>query len=739
MKVYLLLAAVSSLSIANAASAQVAATPAPQEAAPGSPQAANPEDAKLAPSADADDGSLLSDIVVTAQKKSVGERAQDVPIAITAIGATQLVTLNVRSLTDLSAVAPNVNLDPNSNVRGYANFAMRGSGLNSSVPSLDPAVGLFVDGVYQGVPAGSIADSFDLASVQILRGPQGTLFGRNVTGGAVLVETARPTNKLDGYVDASVETGPEYALKGAVGGALVPDVLSARLAAYYRNDTGWFHNDFDGSKLGKLETFIVRPSFALTVGSVKETLIFEYGHSQGEGNGPQALNATGFTINVNYPGASDQTWYSATSETVIGVGFGDGSITNVFGYRKYKQFSGIDLDSTPLSLFQFNTFLDQRQVSDELRYAGRFGPVELTIGGYYMHQNLLYRESRNPFAAGARGGGGVQISDNYGAFAQGTLKFTDRLSATGGLRYSYETKSAVIKALAVGSCIDARQVCDVYTAPTVNSTRNFRSIIPKVGFDFKANRDLLLYASFSQAFRSGGYNLRISSPLDPGTYNPENMTAYEIGMKGDFLDRKLRINVSAFINNYKGLQRTNTTFIGPNIVQLISNSADARIKGVEIEVTAQPAPGLEFLLGAGYLDARYTAVRGDLNGDGLVNNVDLNLPLVRVPKWSFSAGATYDLRFGSGASLRSQIFYSYRSRQAAQDSAVAFYDPFNDLRMDVTFTLPNRKTSASLFARNLTNEPHNVAGISVLSTFPSGGTRVISEGRSIGVELRQKF
>jgi outer membrane receptor protein involved in Fe transport len=716
MKGYHLLLAVSSLSVATAAMAQDAAAP------------------------QADSSSMMGDIIVTAQKKSAGEKAQDVAIAITALGTNQIEALNMRSLLDLSAVAPNANLDPNGNVRGYANFAIRGVGLNASVPSIDPAVGLFIDGIYQGIPAGSITESFDLSNIQILRGPQGTLFGRNVTGGAVLVETTRPSGKFGGYIEASIETGPEYALKGAIEAPIIEGTLSTRLAGYYRNDEGWFKNNFTGRKLGKQETIIARPSFLFTSGAIKHTLILEYGHTSGEGNSPQARNAIGkFTIDVDYPGATNQTWRSATAETVIDVGFGDGSITNVFGYRKYKQFSGIDLDGSRFPLFQFNTHVNQHQLSDELRYAGRFGIIDLTLGGFYMHQRLAYRESRNPFAAGARGAGGLQISDSYGLFSQATVNLTEQLNIVGGLRYSYEKKSAIILPLTVGRCIDARVACDYRNGAQLNASRTWDGFSPKVGVNYKITPEILLYASYGKAIRSGGYNLRLTSPFDPGTYDQEDMTAYEVGVKADLFDRKLRTNLSAFTNKYVKLQRTNSTFSGPNAFTTISNSADARIQGIELEVTAQPLRGLELTLGGGYLDAKYTAVRGDLNGDGRIDAIDKGLPLTRVPKWSFSGGAFYTYEFGSGATLRSQALYTFRSRQAAQDSAVVFYPRFNDLRADVTYTLPNKTTSVSLYGRNLTDEPHNLGSISLLLTFPSTGSRQISEGRSIGIEVRQKF
>lgn len=688
-----------------------------------------------------DSGSLLNDIIVTAQKKSVGERAQDVPIAITALGEAQLDTLNVRSLDDLNSLAPNAQLDTNGTFRGYANFSFRGVGLNSSVPTLEPSVGLFVDGVYQGINAGSVSDNFDIGNIQMLRGPQGTLFGRNVTGGAVLVESARPTDDFGGYIEASFETGPEYSANGAVNIPLVPGTLKARLAGYYRNDEGWFTNSYDNTPYGKMKTFIARPTIQLDTGPLTQTFILEYGDVEGDGTIAQARNAPkgSFAITLDEPGFTDRRWYSATSETVIDVGFGDGTITNVFGYRDFLEHDYTDLDSSTSPLFHIAILIDQYQISDELRYAGTFGPAQVTFGVYYLHQELDYRESRAPFVAGDRGGGGFQKHDSYGVFAQTDIELSDKLSVIAGLRYSYEEKSAKIVRLITGQCLDVLGPCDFNNNPVVDATKDWDSISPKLGLNYKINPNVLLYASFGQSTRSGGYNVRISSADDPGTFDQEDMTAYEIGVKSDLLGRTLRANVAAFINDYKNLQRTVSTFVGQNVLQVIDNSADARIQGVELDLTLSPTPGLEFIAGVGYLDAHYTEVRGDLNGDGIVNSVDKNLLLSRVSDWSVSAGLVYDLKFNSGASLKSQVFFVHRSDSAAQDSNSVFYPEFNDLRANVTFTLPNRATTVSVFGRNLTDEPHIFGGINVIPSFPSGGFQSITEGRSFGVEVRHQF
>ncbi len=203
---------------------------------------------------------LLEEIVVTARKRE--ESAQDVPLAITAFSSDQVEALKVRDLTNLAVGMPNVALDDIGTTRGSANFSIRGLGINSSIASIDPTVGLFVDGVYLGNNVGVIFDMFDVESVTVLRGPQGILFGRNVTGGAILLNTKKPGDEFEAKVrvaaDAGGDGGMNQYLMGSIGGPL-SDTFSAKLSAYYNDDEGWFKNQFDGSDIGAVEQTMIRP------------------------------------------------------------------------------------------------------------------------------------------------------------------------------------------------------------------------------------------------------------------------------------------------------------------------------------------------------------------------------------------------------------------------------------------------------------------------------------------------
>ena len=252
----------------------------------------------------AEDQNPLSDeIIITATKKAVGVNIFKAPLAVTAFGEAQLEALHVTDLESLSYSVPNVSLDDIGTWRGAANFSIRGLGINSSIPSIDPTVGVFTDGLYLGISSGVVLDVFDLESIEILRGPQGILFGRNVTGGAVLLHTKKPTNEFQASLKTAVEsglrgTGENYYLMGALSGPIIKDKLLARISTFYNKDEGYFKNYEGGpafgqpdafSPFGKAETFMVRPSLVFTPNTDLEFIFrFEYGNSKGDGPAAQS-------------------------------------------------------------------------------------------------------------------------------------------------------------------------------------------------------------------------------------------------------------------------------------------------------------------------------------------------------------------------------------------------------------------------------------------------------------------
>ncbi|MEL7029021.1 MAG: TonB-dependent receptor plug domain-containing protein, partial [Pseudomonadota bacterium] len=301
------------------------------------------------------------EILITGLKKASAQRLQDAPVAAAAFGADELDARHVRSLTTLSYATPNVALEDIGTTPGTANFAIRGLGVNSSIPSVDPTVGVFVDGMYLGVNAGVVLDTFDLESVEILRGPQGLLFGRNVTGGAVLVTTTAPGDEVELDARVAVATGLEKTVSARVSAPLIADLLSVKLAAYLSEDDGYFNNLFDGEEFGEDRTTLFRAAARATpTDGLDLTVRYERGTS--EGDGPAAQNRgffdrDGFDFSIDERGLHENEWDQVTAEANLDVGFGDGVITNIFGWRRYDQTTLADIDATEFFLFHSATFL----------------------------------------------------------------------------------------------------------------------------------------------------------------------------------------------------------------------------------------------------------------------------------------------------------------------------------------------------------------------------------------------
>ncbi|UYV16460.1 TonB-dependent receptor plug domain-containing protein [Porphyrobacter sp. ULC335] len=376
------------------------------------PVAAHAQDAE-APAQDEETSALdgINEILVTGTKTKDAENVQDVPLAVTAFNAGTLEAYKIRDISGLSFQAPTVSLDQVGTSRGTANFTVRGLGINSSIPSIDPTVGVFVDGVYLGINGGVVFDLFDLDSVEILRGPQGVLFGRNVTGGAVVINTGNPTEDFRGKFRAAVDGpvdggrgGANYTVSGVLSGPIVEDVLLFKVGAYYNKDEGYFRNLAPTQvpalanlprNQGAAETKIFRGALEARLGGL--TLLGKLDYFESDGDGPAAQNRgffdrESFDLSIDEPGFyANEIWTGSLTAT---LDIGAGTLTNVFGYRDYQAATRGDIDATPRFLFHSNTLTEQDQISNELRYAISTGGLDLTFGGFYFKQNLAYDESR---------------------------------------------------------------------------------------------------------------------------------------------------------------------------------------------------------------------------------------------------------------------------------------------------------------------------------------------------------
>jgi iron complex outermembrane receptor protein len=687
---------------------------------------------------------VLGTVTVTATKKANVENVQDVPVAVTAFNSDTLDALNVRDLGSLSYSTPNVSLTDAGTSRGVANFSIRGLGINSTIPSIDPTVGVFVDGVYLGTNSGVVLDLFDLDSVEILRGPQGILFGRNTTGGAVLINTGNPTDEFHWKARATVETpiddnrgGPNSTVQATVSGPLIEGKLNGKLGVYYNSDAGYFENLYNGDNQGEAQTSIVRGALEW-MPTDNITVLGKVERFETRGDGPVGQNRglfdrESFDFSINEPGLQDSEATFATLRTDIDVDFGNGRITNIIGYRDTSGVTVGDIDATPLTLFHSGSDSSQEQFSEELRYAGTFGKADVTVGGFYFNQEVRYTEIRNlpstrpaTFPASLPWmfyGGGAQDHNVYGLFGQVDYAVTDRLTAIFGLRYGYEEKDADI------TYIQPRPECSVVdgTCPTTgvnpytgapngfSNKDDWSNWSPKIGFQYELDDTSQMYAHYTNGVRSGGYNFRITDPAlflsvfpDPNrkaSTKEESVDSYEVGFKHQSDDGRAQFNAAVFYNKMSDIQRElNLPSPSAGVSQVILNTADAEILGVEAEGRYALTDNFLVTANVGIIDADYTSVDYDISSDGLVNGEDLRLDLPRVPEATYGIGAIYDLDLRDKGSLVARANFQHRDKSAYTDNNWGWTNAVDMLDANLTWNTPYEGLSVALFGKNLLDE-----------------------------------
>jgi iron complex outermembrane receptor protein len=718
--------------------------------------------------------SALEEIVITSRKVGA-ESLQSAPITATAVNMDSVNRGQLTDLRDIARLAPNVQFETSAAFPGFANFTIRGLTLNNSLRTLDPTVAVVFDGLAFGDPFGMVLDTFDLESVEILRGPQGVLIGRNATGGAVNLRTRRPDDEFG--IRGSVRLGnlDRFDQTFSVEGPL-SDTVRAKIAVLHRRSDGFFKDDnggtfkpAPGNPSGMLDNPVVKPPVRENVWTIRPivvwepsddleiTLIGEYVDGDYGGNASRILLARDpLTEGLGYtpPEFGFSTDHNATGDTtmktkraVLEVNWdvGPGTLTSVSGYREVDYVTNGDNDGTPFTLLHFpENEADSTHFTQELRYVTDIADdFTLLTGAYYSTLEMTQLENRevNLILAGVAPPAPMirqqtffdQDSEILGFFGNLDYRVTDRLTVSGGLRYTYEKKKIDIGLLRV--CPTAP---DFSTCPTdsVQDRESWDDLSPRIALDYQINDDIFAYASYTKAFRSGAFNGRATTALSVSASEPEKAKTYEIGLKSEFLDRRLRANFAAFYTDFADIQ---ATLIGPDTAQTILNAADATIKGIEAELTYLATAGLRFDVMFGYTDASYDRFDGlDLTGDGTPDPAlaeELDFP--RVPKVTLTGIASYDFTVPNvTGDFNARVSYAWRDSIYTdlvnnEPTKVPSYG-----LLDASFDYaPNDNVTFRVYGTNITNE--KMWEISIPSPFAyivNGGI-----GRTYGIETTFNF
>ncbi|MDO7843624.1 TonB-dependent receptor [Sphingomonas immobilis] len=648
-----------------------------------------PPDKTVEPSSSAG----LQDIVVTARK--ISENLQAVPVAVTAYSGANLVQQNAVRIPDLARLTPGFTLKIASSTPVAVNLQIRGQYQSDVLATLDPSVGTYVDGLYWGRAYGLTADLLDVRSAQILRGPQGTLFGRNTTGGAILMETNNPDlDNISGKVSATYGRFNERSVTGILNFPLITDRLAIRGAITATKRDGFYHELNTGTDMANRNSWTARIKI---LGQVTDTLSVllsgEHFHTDFqarpfqtayispssaanleayfEANGPAAPAVAvpgGYALFQNYIASvagTDNVRLNSlmpafattnTASATITLDTFFGALKFIGGYRGVKASTTNDLEGAPYNIVTSVGAQDLKQYSGEFQITGKafHDFLDFTSGVFYFNESgidqsrAIFLPRLSAVQTAALFIGDV-ATDSMGLYAQGTAHFTDKLSFTGGLRYSVEDKGIVLtNQTRTADASNTLVACSITGADPVTCRAqrrdSFDGVSYTAGLNFQITPDILVYAKTSKGFRSGGENLRAAGGLSNFLpFRPETAREHEIGFKTEFFDRRLRLNVAAFLSDVSDIQRNTIVTSATGTATIVGNAGKARFYGGEAELTAILFDGFTLSANGAHVKPKYVSYVDP--GTGFDRSRER---FEQVPEWTFSVAGTYEKELSFG-------------------------------------------------------------------------------------------
>ncbi len=654
----------------------------------------------------------IESVTVTAERRS--ENVQRVPLTINAFSGEDLNEAGVKNSLDLQNKTPGFVIKTNS---AFGQPYVRGIGSDLVSVSSDSSVATFVDDVYQARPVGSIQNFYDIDRVEVVKGPQSTLFGRNVTGGAVRIFSKTPGDTFSVDGDALYGNYNQIRVRGAVNVPL-SDTVAVRFAGMSTTRDGYSKNDYLGIDTDTQNVQAGRASLAWNPSDdLSLTVIADYSRqrdSNGLANWPDPTCCVNYGIVLGGTVPSDprhvmhddKDFAHATSYGISGKlvwDTGMGTFTSITGYRRVWLREGLDLDGTEVPFANDYPVLRSRTLTQDIQFASPESDVfDWVIGANYLNESG-YQELviGIPFF-GATSEPGADVTTNaYAAYAQGTYHFTDKLKFTVGLRYSYETRQQ--NYLEVDTDPLGALFPPGVTIIAAKQADNWNSLTPSFTLNYQATEDLMLYASASEGFKAGGFN---STAFQPA-FSPEKLWAFEIGEKGMFLDGRLQLNTSAYWYNYKDIQ-VNTLAPGapPGAFPIVINAASATIRGVDLSVIFAPVDGLKLEANGGYLDAAFEDFISIDPNNPLANPDHHGKQMPQAPKLSLNLAASYtfDLSGTGDLTLRGEMHHQTKVYFNSFTDDITSQKPYTVFNARAQLDLEGSNWYVAVFGNNLTDE-----------------------------------
>ena len=652
------------------------------------------------------DDSALREIVVTAQRRQ--DSVQSIPVAVTALDQRALDAATVEDIRDFSGRVPSLVVDNVAAGPSAAAISIRGISFEDIEKSFDPAVGVVVDGVFIGTNTGQLLDSFDMERLEVLRGPQGTLFGRNTIGGVISVQRTRPTEDFGvrgqfAYGNFDTKRGRLVVNSGTLGG-----IIAIKAFGFYDNTDGFYFNQTKNKREGQYEVLTGGVTALITpADGIKAQITYEHMRERGEtivgsqsvtgkdvvcaapgvpGFAPAAqCNRTGLPgrglyttfSQIDTPVTNDTDAVTANIDIDLGEKF---TLTSVTGYRANDESVTQDFDATSAAFFETLRNQKYNQFSQELRLVGNLTDnFNLLVGGFYFNSNYKLDQTTTLGAVLAGGAPALlrqyvdHTTKSYAGFADVRWQASDRLSIGAGIRYTHDDKEIFNNFGRIGalvritqptfdgkSCVQVTglltlapgvQVPAYGPANNCSGQQGFGELTWRGSVDYEIAEAQRVYASYNRGFRSGGFNGRASGPTTIGPYEPETVDAFEIGLKADWFDKTLRTNIAAYVSKYNNKQEEIVQASPPGSASpqetVVKNASSATIKGFEAEIIAQPVTELTISGSFTYTDAEFNSFFNDVNGDLRPDDVS-TLDLRRAPKYMASLGVDYNTKLGNG-------------------------------------------------------------------------------------------
>ncbi|GAB4141776.1 MAG: TonB-dependent receptor [Sphingomonadales bacterium] len=702
---------------------------------------------------------LFEEIIISSTRKR--EAVSRAPAAINALSGDQLEVASMRSIEDLQYLVPNLSVGEQF---GVSRIFIRGIGLTSIDLGADGAVAVLQDGALIARPAAQLTGFFDTERVEVLRGPQGTLYGRGATAGAINLITKKPTEELEGYGRFTYGNFDTIGVEAALSGPLAGDVLLGRVAVKYDKRDGYGENLFTGNDIDNQDQVSVRGSLRLRPNeSWTIDLVGDY-HREDDRNyafhffGPTtqtpflAQLLGGQTIDEVFPNADFHDIYSNVDPindregfSLTGtIGWEDGpwSIKSISSYREFERTNVADLDSTDIEAFgRITYFEDSTTFSQDLVATYTADRFDILAGATYFNEeldgivqvplvNLNQFFPNVPADALFLQDGTVDI-DAIGVFVQGTYEIVPNLRFTAGLRYSYEKR----KGVGGFSFVDTVAGTGApFTIPT-NLQESWDAITPKFVLDYTFEGGTLVYASVSRGFKSGVINIGSLNPV----INPEFVWAYEIGAKGTALNRRLRFSAAAFYYDYSDLQ---VGRVNAQSTVTTENAAAAENIGIEIETSFAITDNFTLDAHATWLDAEFTDFTTfEANRPGLGEQDLSGNSLANAPDFTFRVGATYStpVQDMGTLSLRGEVTWTDDIFFTEFNNEDAFQESYAMFNASIRFETSDGRWAAEFYGANLADKEviaNNIVAAPLFS-FPRVGS--VMPPRTYGITLSTKF